>query len=211
MQAVEEEQRLSTFVPEVLGREDYRIIGEFVAANSHVLDLGCGKGDLLSWLVEHKRAEARGVEISASAVRACVARGLSVYQGDIDQGLVDFPDDCFDYVILSQTLQETQNPLEVMQEMARVGKRVIVAFPNFGHWRVRLSLLTGGRAPKAKHLPYEWYDTPNIHVLTLLDFEETLPKAGLQVERAYFLAGEKPIGSFRNMRAQTAIYLLGRV
>src|SRR6185436_17187010 len=129
------------FVRDVLGRSDYAIIGEIVEPNSRVLDLGCGEGELLEWLAAHKGVDARGVEISGIKVQRAIGRGVSVYQGDIDEGLADYPDHAFDYVILSQTLQETLYPRHVLQDMLRVGKRIIVAFPNFGHWTVRYSML----------------------------------------------------------------------
>jgi methionine biosynthesis protein MetW len=204
------EATLTAFVPQVLGRRDYEIIGEIVEDGSRVLDLGCGEGDLLAWLVERKQVQARGVELSPAKVRRCVAQGLSVYQGDIDQGLADYPDNCFDYVILSQTMQETHQPVEVLREMTRVGRKVIVAFPNFGYWRVRLSLLFRGRAPKTSHLPYEWYNSPNIHVVTLLDFEELMKRDGMTIERSYFLTGDRRIGALTNLRAETAIYQIRR-
>ena len=125
----------------------------------------------------------------AAKVQRAIARGVSVYQGDIDEGLADYPGQAFDYVILSQTLQETRHPRQVLREMLRVGRRAIVAFPNFGHWRVRLSMLISGRAPRTKLFPYEWYDSPNIHFLTVHDFEELAALEGLAVERRYFLAG----------------------
>ena len=172
------EAQPSAFVPEVLGRRDYRIIGEIVDDGARVLDLGCGEGDLLAWLEQRKHVEARGVEISTEKVRKCVAQGLSVYQSDIDVGLADYPDHCFDFVILSQTLQEARKPQIVLREMVRVGHRAIVAFPNFGHWSVRLSLAWRGRAPKTSHLPYEWYETPNIHFVTIPDFEDLIHQEG---------------------------------
>jgi methionine biosynthesis protein MetW len=196
------------FVPEVLGRRDYAIIGEMVEQGASVLDLGCGEGELLEWLVERKGVQARGVEISPAKVRKCVGRGLSVYQGDIDQGLADYPDHCFDYIILSQTLQETLLPLTVLREMIRVGRRAIVAFPNFGHWSVRFSLLWTGRAPKTGHLPYEWYESPNIHFVTILDFEEMVRREGLTVERSYFLRGDRNVRAWPSLRAETAVYQL---
>jgi methionine biosynthesis protein MetW len=196
----------SRFVPDVLGRQDYRIIGEIVEPNSSVLDLGCGEGELLAWLAERKQAKARGVEISATKVRKCVALGLSVYQSDIDKGLADYPDQCFDYVILSQTLQETFRPLDVLREMIRVGRRVIVAFPNFGHWSVRHSLAWTGHAPKTRHLPYEWYDSPNIHFVTVLDFEDLIKSEGWIKERSYFLRGARRITFWPSLRCDSAIY-----
>ena len=129
------------FVRELLGRSDYAIIGEIVEPQTKVLDLGCGEGELLEWLASNKGVDARGVEISGAKVQKAIARGVSVFQCDIDEGLADYPDQAFDYVILSQTLQETRHPRKVLREMLRVGRRAIVAFPNFGHWRVRLSML----------------------------------------------------------------------
>src|ERR1700676_1540496 len=127
-------------------RPDFHVIGEIVEPGSRVLDLGCGEGELLAWLLEHKRVLARGVEISPAQVRRAIGRGVSVYQGDIDEGLADYPDNAFDYVILSQTLQETRAPLQVLKEMLRVGRRAIVSFPNFGHWRNRVAMLVNARA-----------------------------------------------------------------
>ena len=195
-------------VPESLARRDHRIISNLISESSRVLDLGCGEGDLLVWLVQHKRVQARGVEIAQEKVRRCVQQGLSVFQGDINQGLADYPDACFDYVILSQTLQVVRQPVEVLREMRRVGRRIIVTFPNFGHWTVRLSLLRTGRAPRTRHLPYRWYDSPNIRVLTILDFEDVLQKEGLRVETVRFLQGGKPVSVWPNVRADSAIYLL---
>ncbi len=202
------EAHLSTFVPEVLGRRDYEIIGEWVANGSSVLDLGCGEGDLLAWLAEHKGVQARGVEIAPAKVRKCVANGLSVYQGDIDQGLADYPDHCFDYVILSQTLQQTRRPREVVREMARVGKRFIIAFPNFGHWSVGAYLLRTGRAPTPRHLPYAWYDSPNIHFATVIDFEDLVSREGLTIEESYFLCRDRRVHLWPSIRAEIAVYLL---
>ena len=204
------EATLSSIVPQVLGRRDYAIIGEMVEEGASVLDLGCGEGELLGWLAEKRGAKARGVEIAPEKVRKCVARGLSVYQGDIDKGLADYPQQCFDYIILSQTLQETRRPLNVLREMVRVGRRAIVAFPNFGHWSVRASLLCSGKAPKAEHLPYEWHDTPNIHFLTVLDFEETARQEQLTIERSYFLRRDKHIHWWPSVRADIAVYQLKR-
>ncbi|MDE0108042.1 MAG: methionine biosynthesis protein MetW [Bryobacterales bacterium] len=195
-------------VPELLAREDHRIIADMIGETSTVLDLGCGEGDLLAWLARHKRVEARGVEIAPEKVRRCVELGLSVYQGDINQGLADYPDACFDYVILSQTLQVVQHPLELMREMRRVGRRIVVAFPNFGHWSVRLSLLCTGRAPRTGHLPYQWYDSPNIRVLTILDFEDLLRQEGLGAEQSCFLRRGRRVASQPNLLADSAIYLL---
>jgi methionine biosynthesis protein MetW len=198
------------FVREVLGRSDYAIIGEIVEPGTRVLDLGCGEGELLEWLAANKGVDARGVEISSSKVQRAIARGVSVYQGDIDDGLVDYPAQAFDYVILSQTLQETRHPRQVLREMLRVARRVIVAFPNFGHWRVRLSMLMSGRAPRTALFPYEWYDSPNIHFLTVQDFEELAALEGLVVERRFFLAGRRKVARLPNLMAETAVFLVSR-
>jgi methionine biosynthesis protein MetW len=194
------------FVRELLGRSDYAIIGDIVEPGAKVLDLGCGEGELLEWLAQNKGVEARGVEISGAKVQRAIARGVSVYQGDIDQGLADYPDGAFDYVILSQTLQETHSPRKVLREMLRVGRRVIVAFPNFGHWRVRLSMLVSGGAPRTKLFPYEWYESPNIHFLTVLDFEALAAVEGLVVDRRYFLAGRRKVTLLPNLLAEVAVF-----
>jgi methionine biosynthesis protein MetW len=196
------------FVRDVLGRSDYAIISQIVEPNTRVLDVGCGDGELLEWLAEHKGVDARGVEIVGSKVQRAITRGVSVYQGDIDQGLADYPDQAFDYVILSQTLQETRRPLKVLNEMLRVGRRAIVAFPNFGHWSVRLAHLWTGRAPKTKLFPHDWYDSPNIHFLTVHDFQALAEKEAWTVERGIFLAGHRTIKLFPNLMAETAVFLV---
>jgi methionine biosynthesis protein MetW len=198
------------FVGELLGRSDYAIIGEIVEPGSRVLDLGCGEGELLEWLAVKKKVDARGVELSGSKVQRAIARGVSVYQGDINEGLADYPDHAFDYVILSQTLQETQHPRALLAEMLRVGRRAIVAFPNFGHWRVRMSMMFSGRAPRAPLFPYEWYESPNIHVLTVRDFEGLIELEKLVVERRYFLTGHRKVAILPNLLAEEAVFLVRR-
>lgn len=196
------------FVREVLGRSDYAIIGEIVAPNTKVLDLGCGEAELLAWLAVNKGVDARGVEINGARVQRAIARGVSVYQGDIDNGLADYPDQAFDYVILSQTLQETREPLKVLREMLRVGRHAIVAFPNFGHWTVRLAHLWTGGAPKTKLFPHNWYDSPNIHFLTVHDFESLTGSQHWIVERRIFLQGPRTISVFPNLMAEVAVFLI---
>lgn len=194
-------------VTEVLGRTDYRLISELIPNGAKVLDLGCGDGALLEWLKNHKQVEARGVELKRELVQRAIARGVTVYQGNLEESLKDYPDNAFDYVILSQTLQETLQPLFVLKEMLRIGKHAIVAFPNFGHWRVRLSHLFSGRAPKTHLFPFEWYDSPNVHFLTVIDFEELIKKQGWHVERRYFAAGHWAGSMAPNLFAEIAVYL----
>lgn len=194
------------FVHALLGRGDYAIIGELIEPGSRVLDLGCGEAELLAWLVANKKVKARGVEISAARVQKGIARGVSVYQGDIEEALNDYPAQIFDYVILSQTLLETQHPLTVLNEMLRVGKHAIVAFPNFGHWKVRWNHLLSGRAPQTDLFPYEWHNSPNLHYLTIDDFENTATKQGWIIERRIFLSGLRAITRFPNLMAEQAVY-----
>ncbi|SPE42817.1 Methionine biosynthesis protein MetW [Candidatus Sulfopaludibacter sp. SbA3] len=201
-------QKDKDFVSELLGRSDYAIIGEIVEPGAKVLDLGCGEGELLHWLALKKSVDGRGVEISGPKVQRAIARGVSVFQCDMDEGLADYPDGTFDYVILSQTLQETRKPRQVLREMLRVGRRAIVAFPNFGHWRVRASMLRRGRAPRTKLFPYEWYDSPNIHFLTVDDFEDLAAREGVVIERRYFLSGPHKVTLLPNLFAEVAVYLV---
>jgi methionine biosynthesis protein MetW len=198
------------FVREVLGRSDYAIISDLIEANTKVLDLGCGDGRLLHWLAVNKGVEGRGIEISGAQVQRAISNGVSVYQGDIDEGLTNYPDGTFDYVILSQTLQETRHPLQVLREMLRVGRKVIVAFPNFGHWSVRLAHLFSGRAPKTKLFPHAWYDSPNIHFLTVKDFEELAEREGWKVEREIFLSGRTLGKLLPNLMAAVAVFQVRR-
>jgi methionine biosynthesis protein MetW len=196
------------FVTELLGRSDYAIITELIEPNSRVLDLGCGEGELLAWLAQNKNVDARGVEISGAKAQQAIARGVSVFHSDLEDALADLPDQAFDSVILSQTLQETREPLKVLRDMLRVGRRAIVAFPNFGHWRVRLSHLWTGRAPKTELFPYEWFDSPNIHFLTVHDFEALAEGEHWTVERRIFLAGAQTVHWMPNLMAEVAVFLV---
>lgn len=189
-------------------RRDFEIIGELIEPGTRVLDLGCGEGELLDWLKERKQVDGRSVELSGQRVQKAIARGVSVYQGDLEGAVKDYPDRVFDYVILSQTLQETRDPLKVLRGMLRVGKRAIVAFPNFGHYSVRLSTLWTGRAPRTERFPHEWYDSPNIHFLSVIDFEALAAKEGWKVEKRIFLAGQKKINNLPNLMAEVAVFLV---
>ena len=192
---------------DVFGRRDYAIISELIEPGTRVLDLGCGEGELLAWLRDHKNVDGRGVELTGASVQKAIARGVSVYQGDLESGLDDYPEQAFDYVILSQTLQQTRDPLKVLKGMLRIGKRGIVAFPNFGHWRVRVSHLVTGRSPRTKLFPYDWYDSPNIHFLTVLDFEALAEKQNWRVERRIFLAGSREVTMMPNLMSEVAVFL----
>lgn len=175
-------------------RLDFLLVTDMVEPGSRVLDVGCGDGALLSLLRDRKGVDGRGIEISREGVNACLAKGLPVIQGDADTDLADYPDDAFDYVILSQTIQATRQPRVVLEHLLRIGRRAIVSFPNFGHWRVRVDLALKGRMPVTENLPYSWYDTPNIHFCTIRDFVELCRDVGAQMEKAVALnAGGKPM------------------
>ena len=192
-------------------RPDLQIIAAHVTRGSRVLDVGCGTGDLMAALRDDAGADARGLEIDRTNVADAVARGLSVIQGDADVDLAGYPDASFDYAILSQTLQTARAPHLVLDELLRIGRRAFVSFPNFAHWRVRLSLLWGGRMPVTRLLPEQWYDTPNIHHVTIDDFRAHLRARAITVEQAWFLSGDKATGSAAaNFMAEHAVFLLTR-
>jgi methionine biosynthesis protein MetW len=195
-------------VHKVNGRRDFEIIGELIEPGTRVLDLGCGEGDLLAWLKENKDVDGRGVELVGARVQKAIARGVSVYQGSLESAVEDYPEQAFDYVVLSQTLQETRDPLRVLSGMLRVGKRAVVAFPNFGHYSVRLATLITGRAPRTRLFPYDWYDSPNIHFLTVLDFEALVQKQGWRLERRIFVAGDRQVTLLPNLMAETGVFLV---
>lgn len=194
----------------VLSRRDYAMIAGIVSPGSTVLDLGCGEGELLAWLREFKNVDARGVEIDGAKVQKAIAKGVSVYQGDLEAGLRDYPEQSFDFVILSQTLQEMQSPIGVLREMMRVGKSAIVSFPNFGHWTVRLSHLVSGRAPKTVLFPHDWYDSPNLHFLTVEDFELLCRKEGWLIESRICLQADREVRYLRNLLAEVAVFSIRR-
>ena len=173
--SVQEVLPLGGVAPEQSGqfRADHLLVAEMVKPGSKVLDVGCGEGDLLQ-LLETRGIDGRGIELSREGVNRCVAKGLAVVQGDADTDLVNYPDDAFDYVILSQTLQATRQPKVVLENLLRIGRRAIVSFPNFGFWKMRLQLLVGGHMPRTENLPATWYDTANIHFCTIKDFVAAL-------------------------------------
>ncbi len=173
-----------------------------------MLDLGCGDGTLLDYLKHEKHARGRGIELSEAGMLACVRRGLSVRQGNLQEGLADYPDGSFDCVILAQTLQYLDDPVMVVGEMLRVGRRAIVSFPNWGYWRCRLELLARGRIPTAPDLPQSWHEVPRWQALTVADFAGFCRQQGFGVSRALYLAGERRVGALANLRAQTAVFAL---
>lgn len=198
------------------GRKDLVLIADLIEPGSRVLDVGCGDGTLLQMLTNIKDVDARGVELSQTGVNACVARGLSVVQGDADADLPAYPDQAFDYVILSQTIQATRRPKFVLEELLRIGRRVIVSFPNFGHWKVRLHLMMSGRMPMTDLLDQPWYETPNIHLCTIRDFVTMCESMNVKIENAYARRGNrikmrfsKP-GMLANLIADEAIFILSR-
>lgn len=200
-------------VPEQL-RFDLAIIASWIKPGSRVLDLGCGQGDLLAWLKKHKGIHGTGIEQDKEKAATCISRGLSVLQGDLKDEVLDYPDDCFDMVILSQTLQQVYQPDELLKSLARIGKQVIVSFPNFSHYRIRMQLLFKGQAPKSRQLPFSWYDTPNIRVITLADFRKFSRDVGYDIVKECAINTHdkdrrgKIVSILSNLRATYGVFLI---
>lgn len=197
-------------------RADLSAIAEMIGPRARVLDVGCGDGALLEHLIATKEVDGRGIELSQQNVNACVGRGLSVVQGDADTDLADYPSQVFDMVILSQTIQATRAPSRVLEQLLRIGRHAIVSLPNFGHWRIRLELLVGGRMPRTRVLDHPWHETPNIHLCTIADFVALARDSGAAIEKAFALSGNgrtRPMASDAwgpNIFADGAIFLLRR-
>lgn len=198
-------------------RFDLKIIAKAIEPGSKVLDLGCGNGDLLAWLQEHKNVTGTGIEMDKEKAAHCISRGLSVLQGDLSEEVEDYPDCNFDYVILSQTLQQVFEPAALLYSLSRIGRKVIVSFPNFSHYSIRLQLLLKGVAPKNDQLPYSWYDSPNIRVITLQDFKQFAQDVGYNILEEINIS-TKPnnqegqiIRYFVNLRSTYGIYIIEKM
>jgi methionine biosynthesis protein MetW len=189
-------------------KPEHRVILGMVRPGSSVLDLGCGDGELLSLLVRERTAKAQGIEEDERAIYACVAKGLSVFHGDIDTGLSEYGDRSFDYVIFDQSLQKVRTPDPVLSEALRVGREVIVAFPNFAHWSARTQMFFGGRAPVTPALPYAWHDTPNLHFLSISDFTDYCGKRAMKIKKSAFIRKNRSVRILPNLRAEIGIFLL---
>ena len=192
---------------------NYSVIAEIIETGSKVLDLGCGEGELLQMLVEQKKCKGLGIDINQNNVIEAIQKGLSVVQGDIDKGLNEFEQNIYDYVILNQTLQSTTKPDFVIDEMLKIGKKVVVSFPNFGYWRVRCYLFFKGKMPKSKMLPYTWYDTPNIHLLTVKDFFEFCSERNIKITQQVYIKRGKisknPFTRFlTNLLCEEALFVI---
>ena len=186
----------------------YKLITDWVEEKSSVLDLGCGDGELLSMLVENKNVKARGIEIDEQAIYKCVAKGISVVHENIENGLNSYTDKSFDYVILYNTFQEVKNPAVVMDEALRVGKKVIVGFPNFANFKSRLRIFLKGRVPVTQSLPYQWYDTPNLHFLSIYDFTDYCNVKKFKIEKSVFIRPSGPVKLFPNLFAHIGIFVI---
>jgi len=193
-------------------RVDYEVIESLIEPNSTVLDIGCGDGELLANLIADKKIRGEGIELDQDLVLACVNRGLSIIQHDVEQGLENYADKSYDYVVLSQTVQTVKNPEKVFTELLRVGRKVIVSFPNFAHWRCRAQMFFRGKAPVTKQLPFDWHNSPNIHFLSLKDFDRFCKKLSVKVEKKIPLIKTRlsPVKFAPNLFAEQVIYLTSK-
>mgnify|MGYP001307497587 CR=1 FL=1 len=195
-------------------KKEFKVISELIEIKSRVLDVGCGDGELIKHLFESKTKDIRGLEISKESVQNCLSKGLPVIEGNAENDLMQFPNHSFDYVILSQTLQAFLNPKKVIKELLRVGKKAIVTIPNFGHWKVRLKLLTSGTMPLTENLPHEWHDTPNLHMCTIKDFFIFCEKRDIKIFRSLALNKEKISEinlknlKYKNLMSDLGIFLI---
>ncbi|WP_353218478.1 methionine biosynthesis protein MetW [Sandarakinorhabdus sp.] len=194
----------------ILLRPDLAAVAAAVPQGARVLDIGCGDGQLLAWLRDTKGVEGRGIELDAGDVASAVGRGLAVVQGDADTDLGDYPDGAFDVVILSNALQAMQRPSAVLAQLVRIGRSAVVSFPNFGHWRVRMSLAISGRMPVTRSLPVSWHETPNIHFCTISDFEALAQQMGLTVQGRTALRGGQPVTLWPNLLGDTGVFVLAK-
>lgn len=190
-------------------RDDLRLIYDWIPQGSRVLDLGCGRGELLSALVRDKQCSGCGVEIDTEGVLASIAAGISVIQADLEQGLQDFDSDSFDIIVLSQTIQSMQNTETILRDLTRVAKQAIVTFPNFGYWRNRLQIALGGHMPVSERMPYQWYNTPNIHWCTLQDFDRLCAKNQIRVLERTVMTGNHRVEILPNLLGSLAFYRVG--
>jgi methionine biosynthesis protein MetW len=197
-------------MPSESNRPDHRIIAELIVPGSSVLDLGCGSGELLYMLIKDRGAHGQGIEIDEQAIYTCVARGLNVFHGDIDSGLSEYPDRSFDYVILNQSLQQVRHVEPVVEDSLRVGKKVIVGFPNFAHYSARFQMFCKGRAPVTASLPYQWYETPNLHFLSICDFFVFCRDKGITIERCEYIGDRGRLSRFPNIFAQIGIFVISK-
>ncbi len=189
-------------------KTEHKIIMEWINKGSSVLDLGCGDGELLALLINEKQVRAQGIELNETAIRQCVVQGLSVFQEDIDTGLSEYADKSFDYVILNQTFQQVKKPDFVLKEALRVGRKTIVGFPNFVNSSARFQIFFKGKVPVTKSLPYEWYDTPNLHFLGIADFIEYCAKRNIRIEDSAYVTKNRKVRLFPNLRAEIGLFLL---
>ena len=198
-------------------KKEFKVISELIDNKSKVLDVGCGDGDLMKYLFENKTKDIRGLEISKESVQNCLSKGLPVIEGNAENDLMQFPNHSFEYVILSQTLQAFLNPEKVIEELLRVGKKAIVTIPNFGHWKVRLKLLINGTMPLTENLPYEWHNTPNLHMCTIKDFFIFCEKRDIKILRSLALNQEKISEinvknlKYKNLMSDLGIFLIGNI